>query len=477
MKKTTLGLIVGNRGFFPDHLCVTGRQEILEVLREEEISVVAIGLDETKLGTVETWDDAKKCARLFRAHREEIAGILVTLPNFGDERAVADTLRLSGLNVPVLVHAFPDSVGQMTITGRRDSFCGKISVCNNLTQYGIPFSLTRQHTVTPRTEEFRRDLREFVATCRVVGGLQGLRVGLVGARPAAFNTVRFSEKLLEGAGVSVVTIDLSEVLGRIARLADDNPRVRDRLEGIRGYVRAAGIPDTSMVKMAKLGVVLDEWMAAHELRASAIQCWTALEEYFGIVPCTIMSMMSNSLMPSACETDVAGVVAMYALQLASGQPSAVVDWNNNFADDPNRAVIFHCSNLPLAMFTEAEMSYQEIIAGTVGRENTYGTIVGRLRAGPLTFCRFSTDDRRGGLAAYMGQGRVLDEPLRTFGGYAVVEIPEMQSLLSFICRNGFEHHVAISLSSVAGPVHEAVSRYLGWPTYWHGGPAGLSRAA
>ncbi|MDR7550978.1 MAG: L-fucose/L-arabinose isomerase family protein [Armatimonadota bacterium] len=472
MSRTTLGLIVGNRGFFPDHLCERGRQEILQVLAEEAIDVITLDPEQTKLGTVESWEDAKKCAALFRVHREEIAGIVVTLPNFGDERAVADALRLAGLRVPVLVHAFPDEIGQMTIASRRDSFCGKISVCNNLTQYGIPFSLTRQHTVAPQTPAFRRDLREFVATCRVVRGLQGLRVGLVGARPAAFNTVRFSEKLLEGAGISVITLDLSEVLGRIARLGDDSPAVAARLDGIRAYVRTEGIPSSALVKMAKLGVVLDEWMSVNGLRASAIQCWTALEEYLGVVPCTVMSMMSNAMMPSACETDVAGVVAMYALQLAANQPSAIVDWNNNYKDDPNRAVIFHCSNLPLTMFEEATMSYQEIIAGTVGRENTFGTIVGRLRPGPLTFCRFSTDDRAGTIAGYIGEGRVVEEFLQTFGGYAVVEIPEMQDLLRFICRNGFEHHVAVTLASVAGPVYEATTRYLGWRIHRHGGSVG-----
>jgi len=359
----------------------------------------------------------------------------------------------------------------MTLADRRDSFCGKMSVCNNLAQYGIPFSLTRRHTVAPRSEPFKEDLQTFVAACRVVRGIRGLRVGLIGARPTAFNTVRFSEKLLEAAGISVLTIDLSEVLGRVARLADDDPLVTRRIEGIRAYVRVSGVPQPSLTKMAKLGVVIDDWMSANSLRASAIQCWTALEEFFGVVPCTLMSMMSNGLMPSACETDVSGVVGMYVLQLASGQPSAIVDWNNNYDDDPDKAVIFHCSNLPMAVFAEAKMDYQEIIAGSVGKDQTYGTIVGRIRPGPMTYCRVSTDDRLGAMTAYVGEGRVSDEPLTTFGGYGVVQIPELQRLLHFICEHGFEHHVAVNLSQTARAVHEAMTRYMGWRVYWHGGEA------
>jgi L-fucose isomerase-like protein len=471
MSSVTLGVIVGNRGFFPSHLCETGRREILEVLEGAGMRAVALSPQETALGTVENWDDAKKCAALFRARRDEIDGVLVTLPNFGDERAVADALRLADLGVPVLIHAFPDRVGRMTVADRRDSFCGKMSVCNNLTQYGIPFSLTRRHTVAPESELFKEDLRTFAATCRVVRGIRGLRVGLIGARPAAFNTVRFSEKLLEAAGVSVVTIDLSEILGRVGRLADDDPGVTRRIEGIRGYVRVSGIPQASLTKMGKLGVVIDEWMSAQGLGASAIQCWTALEEFFGVVPCTLMSMMSNGLMPSACETDVAGVVGMYVLQLASGQPSAIVDWNNNYEDEPDKAVIFHCSNLPMAVFAEASMDYHEIIATTMDKGQTYGTIVGRVRPGPMTYCRVSTDDRLGAVTAYVGEGRVLDEPLTTFGGYGVVQVPDLQGLLRFICERGFEHHVAVNLSQTARAVYEAMIRYMGWRVYWHGGEA------
>ena len=465
--KTTLGLIVGNRGFFPSHLCETGRAEVLRVLSEEGIDVVALGPEDTTYGSVESLADAQKCADLFKAHREEIDGVLVTLPNFGDERAVANSLRLSGLDVPVLVHAFPDEVGKMTIADRRDSFCGKMSVCNNLSQYGIPYSLTDLHTVAPTSESFRRDLQRFAATCRIVRGLRGARIGVIGARPTNFNTVRFSEKLLEFSGISVETLDLSEVLGRIARLDDQDPRVQRKRDEVMAYVPTRGVPAGALLKMAKFGVVVDEWMSAHRLVATAIQCWTAMEEFFGVVPCTIMSMLSNSLMPSACETDAGGLIGMYAMQLASGKPSALVDWNNNYGDDPDKCVLFHCSNLPKDLFVEPGMDYQAIIAGTVGKENTYGTVVGRVKATPFTYCRIATDDLRGEITSYVGQGEITDDPISTFGGVAVAYIPDLQTLLQYICEMGFEHHVAINPSEVSAAVDEAFGKYMGWEVYNH----------
>lgn len=470
VKKMTMGLIVGNRGFFPDHLAKSGREEMLRVLANAGIDVVALSPEESKYGAVETREESRHCAELFKKNRERIDGVIVTLPNFGEERALADTLRLADLRVPVLVQATPDDPKKMTIAFRRDSFCGKMSACNNLRQYGIPYSITTHHTESPDSQEFAADLQWFAAVCRIVNGFRNLRIGAIGARPAAFNTVRYSEKILEANGISIETLDLSEVLGGIERMKDSDDAAQAKLASIKKYVETKDVPATALMKMAKLGAVIDRWMAKTEVAISAVQCWTSLEENFGVVPCTIMSMMSEQLLSSACEVDIAGVLGMHALQLASETPSALLDWNNNYGENPDKAVCFHCANLPKHFFRSFKMDFQEIIAGTVGKENTFGTVVGLIKPEKMSYARFSTDDTSGKMRGYVGQGRFTDDPLNTFGGAGVVEIPKMQKLLHYICENGFEHHVAANLSSVAGAVHEAATRYLGWETHWHERP-------
>jgi L-fucose isomerase-like protein len=467
-KQMTFGVIVGNRGFFPGHLAESGRKEMLDALAKAGIEAVTLEPCQSRYGAVETYEEAKRCAELFRANSERIDGVIVTLPNFGDERAVADTLRMSRLDVPILVQATPDTPSKMSIAHRRDSFCGKMSVCNNLKQYGIPYSLTALHTVSPDSDAFQKDLAWFAGVCRVVNGLRRLRVGSIGARPAAFQTVRYSEKLLESQGISVETLDLSEILARIDHRKDDDPAVAAKLAEIGKYVSTGDTPKAALLKMAKLAAVVEEWMEKSDLTISAIQCWTAIEEQLGVVPCTVMSMMSNDLHSSACEVDICGAVSMHALRLASETPSALLDWNNNYGDNPDKAVCFHCSNLPKHFLRNVKMDYQAIIAGTVGKENTYGTCVGIVKPGPMTFARFSTDDQSGRMRGYVGDGAFTDDPLETFGGAGVVEIPKMQQLLHYICENGFEHHVAANLSSVAGALHEATTRYLGWDMHWHG---------
>ncbi len=465
--KTVFGLLVGNRGFFPDDLAREGRAVMTDLLKRLGYGCVTLTQKDTKFGAVETWQDAKKCAGLFREKRDDIDGIIVTLPNFGDERGVADSLKMAGLDVPVLMHAWDDNKAKMSIRHRRDSFCGKMSACNNLVQYGIPFSLTKLHTMDPRTTEFEQELHWFAGVCRVVNGLRHCRVGALGARPAAFNTVRYSEKLLEESGISVETLDLSEVLGRIGRLADNDNTVKRRLAKIKDYTPTKGIPEENLLKMAKLGLVIDAWMEEAELDITAVQCWTALEEYLGIVPCTVMSMMSEGLKSSACEVDVGGAVGMHALALASGTPSFLLDWNNNYGGEPDKCVCFHCSNLPKSCFESMAMDYQEIIAGTVGKENTYGTVVGRIKPGPMTFLRISTFDTEGIIGAYVGQGEFTKDKLETFGGYGIARIPNLQLLLQYACENGFEHHVAMNHSSVARVIYEALENYLDWDVYLH----------
>jgi L-fucose isomerase-like protein len=416
---------------------------------------------------VETFADALRCADLFKKLAPDIDGIIVTLPNFGDERGVADTLRHSGLNVPVLIQATPDRSDAMTIATRRDSFCGKMSACNNLMQYGIPYSLTTLHTESPASAEFKADLEWFSAVCRIVKGLKNLRIGSIGARPAAFNTVRYSERILETHGISIEPIDLSEIFGRINKMKDTDDTAQAKLTAIKKYVTTSGIPEAALLKMAKLGAVIDGWMKEKAVTISAVQCWTSMEEFFGVVPCTIMSMMSDNLIPSACEVDVPGTLSMYILALASGTPSALLDWNNNYGSHPDKCVCFHCSNLPKHFFKDVKMDYQEIIAGTVGKENTFGTCVGRVKAGAMSFARYSTDDRRGVIRGYTGAGKFTDDPLETFGGAGVAEIPHLQKLLKYICREGFEHHVAANFSDVSKAVHEATVRYQGWESHYH----------
>lgn len=465
----TLGLIVGSREFFNSAYAISAREDLVAQLDALGLHHRILPFSETPHGAVSSREDALKYAKFFNQNRDSIDGIVVALPNFGDEIAVIETLNQAGLRVPVLVQASNDTLDKVDVKGRRDAFCGKISVCNNLYQYNMPFTDTTNHTCDLNGDEFRADLDRFARICRTVKGLKRARIGCIGARTAAFQTVRFSEKLLQASGITVVPVDLSEIIAEANAMLDADSAVVSKLEEIFGYGRIpAYIKRENIVKQAKLSVTVDRWMDRNACDASSIQCWTSVQDNYGCATCLSMSMMGEKLMPSACEVDVAGAISMYALALAAGAPPALLDWNNNYGTASNKCVCTHCGNFPKSFIgDEPEISNLDVLGTVIGQEKCFGAVKGKVKAGPMTYFRLSTDDTQGRIKAYVGEGHFTDDPFGMDGGIAVTEVPRLRDLLAFICRNGFEHHVAMVRGSYAEVVDEAVDRYLGWSLYHH----------
>lgn len=466
---STFGVIISNRSFFPDHLVRTAREKLMAAMEQWGHQVIALSPEDTFLGQTMTYEEAKKCAALFRAHSAEIEGVIVCLPNFGEETGVADAIKMSGLNVPILIQACDDDLDKLQLENRRDAYCGKLSLCSNLYQYGIPYSLTARHTCPVDSEEFHADVERFARVCAVVKALRTARIAQLGARVTPFRTVRYSEKLLQQAGISVITEDMSEIFADAWLLRDDDPRVLAREAEIRAYGNICpGIAREKVLKQAKLSLTIDQWMADHECVASAVQCWDSVEANYGCAACLSMSMMSSRGLPSACETDVMGAVSLLALLKASGVAPVYQDWDNNYGGDTDRCVNVHCSNYPAAAFREKpEIANLDILATTLGTEYSFGALKGRVRPDKMTFLKVSTDDRRGVIKCYLGQGEFTDDPLETFGGVAVCHVKNLDGLMHYVAKNGFEHHVAIVQAECADILEEALGNYLGWEVYRH----------
>ena len=468
-QKLTFGLIVGTRNIFSSRLAEEARADLLRKMELSGHDHIILPASETPTGNIESVKDARKCARLFSENRDRIDGIIVVLPNFGDELGIVNTLSLARLDVPVLIQACDDDNDKVDVHSRRDAFCGKISVCNNLYQYDIPFTDTTFHTYPLDSDLFDRDLDFFARVCRIVRGLRGARIGAIGARPAAFQTMRASEKLLQATGITVVPVDLSEIFGAARKIDQNAAELVKKIEEIRAYGNIPGyIKEEKLYTQARFGLAVEYWAAENEIDATAIQCWESIQKNYGCASCLTMSMMGEKFMPSACEVDLAGVVSMYTLLLASGSPPALLDWNNNFADDRNMCVCTHCSNYPKSfMQNEVEISNLDILGTVLGQEDTFGAIKGKVAPGPFTFFRMSTDDLRGCIKSYLGEGEFTADPYGMDGGIAVTRVNNLQKLLKYICKNGFEHHVAMGRGHVAGAIEEAIGNYMGWELLLH----------
>jgi L-fucose isomerase-like protein len=468
-KNITFGIIVGTRSFFNPRLAELGRKELLSILKNYGYKYIILPDSDTQNGAVETLDDAKKYAKLFRDNYEKIDGIIISLPNFGDEIGIVSTLSLANLNVPVLVQAFDDDLDKLNLENRRDAFCGKLSVCNNLYQYNIKFTNTSLHTYPINSKEFEIDLDYFARICKVVKGIKTARLAQLGTRPAAFQTVRYSEKLLQSSGITIIPIDLSEVISVANRVKNSDSEVHEKVNEIKNYAYIpAHIKNENIIKSAKLIVTVEKFIKDNQCVAGAMQCWTSIQNNYGCAACLPMSMLSNNGIPMACETDITGAVSMYALYLASGEPSGYLDWNNNYCNERNKSINYHCSSFPKRFIAkDFEISNLDIMGKSVGYDKCFGACKAKIALGEMTFTKISTDDIHGIIKTYFGEGEFTDDPGDTPGALAICKVDNLQILMNYLCQNGFEHHVAMNRSRTATVLNEAFGKYLGWEIYWH----------
>ena len=469
-ERMCFGIIIGTRAYFNSELAKDVRKQLLRTLEDEGYDYVILPEDATPTGSssIETREDGLKCAELFRQNRDRIDGIIVSLPNFGFEIGIINAISVADLNVPILVQACDDENDKVDLDSRRDAFCGKISVCNNLYQYGIPFTDTTLHTYSIYSELLAKDINKFAGICRVVNGLRHARIGAIGARPAGFQTVRASEKLLQKSGITVVPVDLSEILGAARKIEDTDVELLKKLEEIKCYAVVPKEYSDKLVLQAKFGVAVERWIEANQIDAVAVQCWDSLEQNYGCAACVTMSMLGEKLLPAACEVDIAGAVSMYALTLAAQGQSALLDWNNNFAEDRNKCVCTHCGNFPKSFVrNDLKLGTLGVLGRTLGKVNTFGAVYGKVTKGDFTFFRISTDDTKGTIKAYLGTGEITDDPYGMDGCIAVTKVDNLQILMKHICRNGFEHHVAMVRNDVKDILNEAIEGYLGWNLYVH----------
>lgn len=347
-KKQCFGVIIGTRAYFNSELARDVRKQLLKTLEEQGYDYVILPEDATPTGSssIETREDGLKCAELFRQNRDRIDGIIVSLPNFGFEIGIINAISVADLNVPVLVQACDDENDKVDLDSRRDAFCGKISVCNNLYQYGIPFTDTTLHTYSIYSPLLAEDINRFAGICRVVNGLRHCRIGQIGTRPLGFNTCRASEKLLQRSGITVVPADLSEIIFAAEAIKEDDPELAAYIAKTTSYAEVPEDYKSKVSKQCRFGLAVERWVKANQVDAVAIQCWDSLEQNYGCAACVTMSMLSDKNIPAACETDIAGAVSMLALTLASKKPAALADWNNNFAEERNKCVCTHCGNFP-----------------------------------------------------------------------------------------------------------------------------------
>jgi len=459
--KSTFAVFFGNRGFFPASLQASARKEVSEILGRLGHRVLMLDAELTRHGAVETPREGAVYARFLQEHRDELDGVILCLPNFGDETGAVAALQNAG--VPILVQAYPDELDKMAPALRRDAFCGKLSIMDVFCQYGVKFTALKPHTVHPNDTRFAEQIEYFDCLCRVVKGLRSLTIGAIGARTTAFKTVRIDELALQKHGVTVETYDLSDVLARTRAIDEGSSQVREKAARLTEYTRWDAAPKDALRTLARLATVIDELIEENRLDAVALRCWIELQTELGISPCVLLSEMNDRGIAAACELDIGNAVIMRALGLASAKPAICLDWNNNYGREDDKCILFHCGSVPRSLMSgPGRISDHEILKNSLGEGRAYGCNVGRITAMPFTYGSLLSQD--GKLRCYLGEGRFTEDPIppEFFGCAGVAEIPNLQDTLQTIGYLGFRHHVSVAPGTVMEPTREALSKYLGY---------------
>ena len=459
MKTNTFALFFGNRGFFPETLIASARREMEARLKQLGYDSILMPVDATPHGAVESAGEGEKYAAWLATKRGQFDGVILCLPNFGDETGAVAALK--GAGVPIWIQAYPDELDQMGFQKRRDAFCGKFSVMDVFCQYSVPFTTFPPHTVHPKSEVFAEQAREFACVCRVVKGMKNLTVGAIGARTTAFKTVRFDELTLQRHGITCETLDLSSVISAVRRLQDNDERVAQKSARLQDYSNCSSVPATSMLTLSKLGVVLDELVVNLKLDALAIRCWLELELELKVAPCLLVSELNDRLIPCACEVDVCNAVAMHALRLASGKAATCLDWNNNYGEEADKCILFHCGPVPQSLMTaKGEVVDHPMFAKALGGGCGWGPNTGRIAPTPMTYASCKTEN--GKLTFYLGEGEITKDKIADdfFGCAGVAQIAGLQDKLHTIGHGGYRHHVSLTPARVERAVREAFTRYL-----------------
>jgi L-fucose isomerase-like protein len=459
-KKTAFALFFGNRGVFPSSLMDEARKELPDVLRRLGHDIVMMAADATPHGAVETPDEGEIYANFLRAHRGEFGGVILCLPNFGDETGAVVALKDAG--VPICVQAYPDELDKMAPERRRDAFCGKLSIMDVFNQYGVKFTALKPHVVAPSSDRFSDNIDYFDRVCRVYNGLKNMVVGAIGARTTAFKTVRIDEIALQRHGITVESLDLADIFARVKSASSKDEAFMAKSDTLKGFASWEGVPKEAFDKIARLGVVLDQVIEEYKMDAIAIRCWLEMQAELGISPCVLLGEMNNRGIPASCEVDVGNAVAMHALGLGSDATTACLDWNNNYGEVEDRCILFHCGPVPPSMMAgEGRVTDHSILSTVMGPGCGYGCNQGRISSGEFTFSSMLTD--AGELKFYLGEGEFTDDsiPEEFFGCAGVVRIPRLQDVLLHVGRVGHRHHVSVTSGHHKEPIREALERYLG----------------
>ena len=459
-----LGIVAVSRDCFPMTLSEGRRSAIVkEYSKMGEIYECPVCIENEK-DMLKALEDVKAAG---------CNSLVIYLGNFGPESS--ETLLAKLFDGPVMYCAAAEESENDLLDGRGDAYCGVLNLSYNLKLREIKAYIP-EYPVGDAVD-CAKMIKDFLPIARTILALKNLKIISFGPRPQDFLACNAPIKRLYDLGVEIEENSELDLFAAFNAHAGDE-RIPEVVKDMEKELGEGNKKPEILEKLAQYELTLLDWVEAHkgsrEYVAISGKCWPAFQTEFKFVPCYVNSRLASRGIPVSCEVDIYGVLSEYIGACVSEDAVTLLDINNSVPRDMYDKEIsgktpysftdtfmgFHCGNTPACKLSFCEMKYQKIMARSLPKEFTNGTLEGDIVPGDITFFRLqSTADSH--LKAYVAQGDVLPVATRSFGGIGVFAIPEMGRFYRHVLiEDNYPHHGAVAFGHHGKALFE-IFKYLG----------------
>lgn len=447
MDKVRIGFAPTRRSIFSAPDAVKYANLIREKLRQMDVEIVDI-LEFNEEGLL--YDDEQMELIAEKFMQEKVDGLFLPHANFGTEYVCARLAKK--LNVPVLLWGPRDERPQADGMRLRDSQCGLFATGKVLRRFQVPFTYMSNCYVDDPI--FERGVMDFLAVCNVVKTFRNTRILQIGPRPFDFWSTMVNEgELLEKFNIQLAPIPLPELYAEMKLVDHSEVEVINQTVGYCKKCANINIREQELETIAVLKVTMKRLATKYGCNAIVIQCWNALQDEIGIMPCAANSLLIEEGIPTICETDIHGAISSLLIEAAARgrMRSMFSDWTIRHPDNENGELLQHCGLFPFST-AKNKPSIEYPVAF-----NTPGSLAMEAKHGRLTLARFDGDN--GKYSLLLGNAKGIDGPY-TKGTYLWIEVANLKRLEEKIVSGPYIHHVCAMHGDVVPILYEAC-KYLG----------------
>lgn len=394
-------------------------------------------------------DQTHEAAIIERFHNAGVDALFFPHCNFGTEDAVARVAK--ALNKPVLLWGPRDEAPLQNGMRLRDTQCGLFATGKILRRFGVPFTYIVNSSVD--SDVFQRGLKNFLAAANVVRAMKKMRILQIGPRPTAFWTMMFNEgELLEKFGIQVFPITLEELKSATLDIERQNSDALQQVkEQIQQTMDWSSVQEDSVLRIAALKLAMRKFAEQYQCSGIAIQCWSALQDLIGIMPCLANALLTDDGIPVTCETDIHGTITAVLAQAATMNttPPFFADLTIRHPENPNGELLFHCGNFPVSLSVEKKPQLREHF---LFDSHAPGTHEGEIKGGEISVVRFDGDS--GDYQLFLGRARGIEGPYSR-GSFLWIEVQDWPLWEERLVTGPYVHHVVGVHSNVIPVLYEA----------------------